>query len=375
MAHVREWGCRFVVPIPQRRGSCMTRPCSRPSAAAGAKIHELMRELYPIPRSLTGRRRSARRLRAGLARRAARAHRDPERDGGLRLDACRGSGTSARRGSPDPTAAGSSTSPSRTCTCSATACPMRARLPLAELREHLFTHPDEPGLDPVSNVVLRPRTGASASASGSSSALPDGEYEVCIDATLEDGSVTYGEALVPGETRGRGARCRRTSATRRSANDNLSGIVLLAGARRAPRRAALRYSYRLLFSPGTIGPLSWLSRNEDRGRTASRHGLVASCVGDPGPDDVQAQPPRRRGDRPRGRASCCATRAGRTSPRLSSRSAATSASSARPGSTSRSARCSRTPADEFPGYHSSGDDLELVRPGAARGLASAPTSR
>jgi aminopeptidase-like protein len=64
-------------------------------------------------------------------------------------------------------------------------------------------------------------------------------------------------------------------------NDNLSGIAVLAFAGRALVGRDLRYTYRLLFSPGTVGPLTWLSRNRDRlGRVA--HGIVVACVGDPG---------------------------------------------------------------------------------------------
>ena len=45
--------------------------------------------------------------------------------------------------------------------------------------------------------------------------------------------------------------------------------------------SSLRYTYRLLFSPGSIGPISWLAANEER-LAKIKHGLVASCVGDPG---------------------------------------------------------------------------------------------
>ena len=66
------------------------------------------------------------------------------------------------------------------------------------------------------------------------------------------------------------------------ANDNLSGVVLTATLGKYLRPMDLRYSYRFLFGPGTIGPLSWLWKNEANvGRV--KHGLVLSCVGDPGP--------------------------------------------------------------------------------------------
>jgi aminopeptidase-like protein len=62
-------------------------------------------------------------------------------------------------------------------------------------------------------------------------------------------------------------------------NDNLSGIALAVFLARHLSSLQRRYSYRLLFIPGTIGSIAWLSRNAD---TVARvkHGLVLSCVGD-----------------------------------------------------------------------------------------------
>src|ERR1700686_769856 len=42
-----------------------------------------------------------------------------------------------------------------------------------------------------------------------------------------------------------------------------------------------RYSYRFIFAPGTIGAITWLSRNESK-TSRIKHGLVAACVGDRG---------------------------------------------------------------------------------------------
>jgi len=42
-----------------------------------------------------------------------------------------------------------------------------------------------------------------------------------------------------------------------------------------------RLSYRFLFSPGTIGPIAWLARNEAR-LGLVKHGLVVAGVGDSG---------------------------------------------------------------------------------------------
>ena len=44
----------------------------------------------------------------------------------------------------------------------------------------------------------------------------------------------------------------------------------------------LRYSYRFLWIPGTIGAITWLALNEEN-LSKIKHGLVLSCLGDPGP--------------------------------------------------------------------------------------------
>jgi aminopeptidase-like protein len=55
---------------------------------------------------------------------------------------------------------------------------------------------------------------------------------------------------------------------------------------------SLRYSYRFLFIPGTIGAITWLCRNEPH-VSKIKHGLVLSNVGDPGRSTYKKS---RRGD-------------------------------------------------------------------------------
>jgi aminopeptidase-like protein len=108
--------------------------------------------------------------------------------------------------------------------------------------------------------------------------LADGDYEVAINATLQDGSLTYGEYLHRGDTPNEvllSAHVCHPSL----ANDNCSGLALLTYLARDLAPLRTRYSYRFVFAPGTIGAISWLARNEANvGRI--KHGLVVSCVGD-----------------------------------------------------------------------------------------------
>jgi aminopeptidase-like protein len=155
--------------------------------------------------------------------------------------------------------------------------PVHAKLPLAELKKHLFTLPDKPDLIPYRTsyykeawgFCLRHRT---------LEAFPEGEYEVLIDSTLADGSLTYGECLLPGDSE-REVLLSTHVCHPSLCNDNLSGIAVMTElARELQARPRRRYSYRFLFIPGTIGSITWLALNEVR----IDHGLVAANLGDPG---------------------------------------------------------------------------------------------
>ena len=105
-------------------------------------------------------------------------------------------------------------------------------------------------------------------------------FEVCIDATLQDGSLTYGEVYLPGESRDEvllSAHVCHPSL----ANDNLSGVAVAAYLAKHLSTRRLRYSYRFIFAPGTIGAITWLSRNE-RNVGRVKHGLVLALLGDGG---------------------------------------------------------------------------------------------
>jgi len=158
--------------------------------------------------------------------------------------------------------------------------PVRARLPLAELRARLHTLPEHPDWIPYRTSYYNETWGFCLS-ERQREALPDGEYEVVIDATLADGHLSCGEYLLPGDSTDEVLlSCHVCHPS--LCNDNLSGIALLTELARALQaRPQRRYSYRFLFIPGTIGSITWLARNETH-VARIRHGLVVTCVGDGG---------------------------------------------------------------------------------------------
>src|SRR5580765_1208986 len=125
--------------------------------------------------------------------------------------------------------------------------PVRERLRLAELKRHLYSLPEHPDWIPYRTSYYEPNWGFCLPHRQLES-LPEGEYDVRIDSTLEDGSLTYAEAFVPGESEEEVLVS--TYACHPSlANENCSGLALLTLLARELAGRELRYSYRFLFAP------------------------------------------------------------------------------------------------------------------------------
>jgi aminopeptidase-like protein len=158
--------------------------------------------------------------------------------------------------------------------------PVQGSMSLAELRPHLFTLPETPDWIPYRTSYYTKAWGFCLS-QNQLDQMDDGQYEVCIDSTLSPGSLTYGEYYIQGETNDEVLLS--THICHPSlCNDNLSGVAAAAVLARLIQGVDLRYSYRFLWVPGTIGAITWLALNEHL-LPRIRHGLVLSCVGDPGP--------------------------------------------------------------------------------------------
>jgi aminopeptidase-like protein len=238
--------------------------------------------------------------------------------------------------------------------------PIRARMPLSELREHLHTLPDRPDWIPYRTSYYKESWGFCLSQRQLDS-LPDGEYEVVIDSTLEDGHLSYGEYLLPGETQDE-ILISCHSCHPSLCNDNLSGMAMAVTLARELAEKPHRYSYRFLFIPGTIGAITWLSQNES---TISRikHGLVLAGVGDSGKFSYKKS---RRGT----------AEIDRVAAHVMAKSSHTfeiaefspygydERQYCSPGINLAVGRFSRSPYGTFPEYHTSADNLDFVRPEA-----------
>jgi aminopeptidase-like protein len=157
--------------------------------------------------------------------------------------------------------------------------PVRRRVSLDELKQHIHTLPGQPELIPYRTSYYA-ENWAFCMAHRQFEGLRDETYEVLIDSSFSDGHLTYGEYVQKGATEDEfllSAHICHPSL----ANDNCSGIALLTHLAKRLAWLKTRYTYRFLFAPGTIGAITWLARNEARSQHI-KHGLVVSMVGDGG---------------------------------------------------------------------------------------------
>jgi aminopeptidase-like protein len=157
--------------------------------------------------------------------------------------------------------------------------PIHKKISLSELRPHLFTLPDHPDWIPYRTSYYNENWGFCLSHNQYLS-LAEEEYEVYIDSSLEEGHLTYGEYFIQGETSDEVLiSCHICHPS--LCNDNLSGNSIAVLLAKHLSGLSLRYSYRFLFIPGTIGAITWLALNE---KTAFniKHGLVTTLLGNAG---------------------------------------------------------------------------------------------
>lgn len=155
--------------------------------------------------------------------------------------------------------------------------PVHKRVKLEELKEHLYSSPEHPKWIPYRTSYYKEAWGFCVS-HDQLLALDDGEYEVFIDSSLNDGSLTYAECFLPGELSDEILIFTHTCHPS-LCNDNLSGISLAVFLIRYLMHQKNRYSYRFVFAPTTIGSIVWLAQNETNVHKI-KHGLVCTLVGD-----------------------------------------------------------------------------------------------
>ncbi|MCW5662483.1 MAG: DUF4910 domain-containing protein [Piscinibacter sp.] len=162
--------------------------------------------------------------------------------------------------------------------------PVDATLTLEELSPRLHTLPEHPEWIPFRNSYYREDWGFCLSAN-ERARMPAGRYRAVIRSRLEEGSLTLGEVVVPGESEEEVQVFAHTCHPS-LCNDNLSGIVIAAELARHLATCHTRYTYRFLFAPATIGSITWMATHPTQ-LDKLRHGLVLAMLGDEGPFHYQ----------------------------------------------------------------------------------------
>lgn len=150
---------------------------------------------------------------------------------------------------------------------------------LEELKRHVFVQEDQPEVIPYVTSYYKERFGFCMSKNQLDS-LPEGRYHMYIDSELFDGSLTYADLVLPGES---DEEIMLTSyiCHPSMANNECSGPAVLAELIRYVNGLdSRRYTYRFVLNPETIGSITYLSRNYRHLQDKLKAGIVLSCVGD-----------------------------------------------------------------------------------------------
>jgi len=159
--------------------------------------------------------------------------------------------------------------------------PVNKTLSLEELKKHIITDSTRPDSIPYSTSYYN-ENWAFCLPFNMVEAMMPGNYRVEIDSQLEPGELIYGEAYIDN-------RAKKTVLISSyichpsMANDSLSGVVLSVQLfKEIIKMDNLKYNYRFLFVPETIGTICFLHKNKDSVKKSTEYGLVATCLGDAG---------------------------------------------------------------------------------------------
>ncbi len=154
---------------------------------------------------------------------------------------------------------------------------------LQQLKQYIYVQDDQPDVIPYVTSYYKKKSGFCMSRN-QKNALKEGRYHMYIDSELFEGSMTYGEIVLPGES-DKEIFFSTYTCHPSMANNECSGPALAAAlVRYISLKKKRKYTYRFLFAPETIGAIAYLSL-ENHLNDLKEHmlaGFVLTCAGDNG---------------------------------------------------------------------------------------------